>query len=687
MFLLVVGQFVIYFPVGYLLLNYRIKSLHYVEQFSLCVSFGLIIDMILVSIIGILYVGYEVLLSVTAVSYALIVLPKIVRVIRNLQIKTIYRGDDEDHDKNFVIKQIFHLLHTIKIKMRTSHGIVQILVVFLVIGHFSLVGEYMGWPPGLDAINSGLLTSLINYNHKLGSNLSPLSNDPWFEPFGFSIMSSYSSLLFKIFPGEAVLVVATTIMILIFLLIYTAAYRLTGSLSFAVLALISGFYIYPITSDVRFLEKWLIGYYYNTPYPNLLGYLTLLQFIILKFIVPSKDHQAKIRSNITTGAALTGIALAYTPFIILPAIYILGSFAKRFIFCFISRLKKVRVNNINLYRAIGEKRNRYLVISLLILTIVIYAILVSGVSIINIEKFGLLFQRIGANSYYYSGVVLNLGIFTNLTGIWTIITSVIATLSLIKRNRVNLTIFYLIMSIPILVTATYQNLVGDITWFLFPGRLFAFLLIFDWIMLVTYANDFLNMSLKKVSKEFPTSLVRSSIAISLIISFFLPSFLSQLTLEQADKWDWNFGRDVFKNDYALFAWLSKNTNSSDLIMIDYSYDSRSIHSFSLKNLTHNLFPSTAADIERDKDNLMVWERPSLLKSFVDRYDVKYILVDSEPFHTVPPEVGGDNIHTHKLFTVDEYNKIFRHMPFLEPIKHFGSSSLYKVINGNQSLQK
>jgi hypothetical protein len=240
------------------------------------------------------------------------------------------------------------------------------------------------------------------------------------------------------------------------------------------------------------------------------------------------------------------------------------------------------------------------------------------------------------------------------------------------------------MSIPILIT-TLGGFVVDWTWFLFPGRLFAFLIIFDWIMLSAYINDILQRTVKKnLNTKLSLSVARISISVSLIAAFFLPSILSSLTLEQADNWDWTFGRDDFKNDYALFSWVSKNTNFSDLIMVDYSYPSRSIHSFSLKNVTHNPFPSTPKDVELDKDNIIAWERPGLLKSFIDRYDVRYVILDSSRFHRVSGEVGGDDMHVHKLFTAKEYNEIFRKMPFLELVKQFDTSSLYKVIDENQS---
>jgi hypothetical protein len=670
---------------GYLFLNHRIKSFHFFEKFSLCVTFGLITDMIILSIVGFIYVGYEVLISITAIAYGLIIIPKVFKITRQAKAKTI----PEYGNTNFVSMQPQYFVRKFKVGYRAFlQDLIPVMVLLLVVGHFSLIADYTGWPTGLDAINSGFLTSLINHNHKLETNLSPISPaEPWFEPFGFPLMSSNLSGLFNIFPGESVLVFATTIMVLILLLVYVAVYRLTKSSSLAAMALLSGFYIYPITSDIRFLEKWLVGYYYNTPYPTLFGYLAFLQFIVIQFTVP-KELGARFFSKLTTAILLIGIGLAYTPFVILPIIYIPFAYLGKKLYPDITlitrRLKKVDKNKNVLSRRTIERRSWFIIIALIAILVTIsitfYSILTPNASTVGLGKFSTLIQRIEANSYYYSGIVLNPDIFYNLTGVWTLIVVIMAIISLIKRNRVKLTVFYLMLSIPILITAAIPVLFGDVTWFLFPGRLFAFLIIFDWIMLAIYINDILQKILRKSQNaEFTLSLARISISISLITVFFLPSLLSHLTLEQANNWDWWSGRDVFKNDYSLFSWLSKNTKFSDLIMVDYSYAARSIHAFSLKNVTHSPFPSTPKDIELDKDNIIAWERPGLLKSFIDRYDVKYILLDSEPYHRVGGEEGGDDTYHHKLFNLKEYNELFRKMPFLELVKQFGSSSLYKVI--------
>ena len=86
--------------------------------------------------------------------------------------------------------------------------------------------------------------------------------------------------------------------------------------------------------------------------------------------------------------------------------------------------------------------------------------------------------------------------------------------------------------------------------------------------------------------------------------------------------------------------LASNVNESDLIMTDYTYTSKSIQSFSLKNVTANPYPSSPLEVERAKDNVIAWDRPSLLRSFLRTYEVKYILLDSELGHRIPPEIGG-----------------------------------------------
>ena len=134
-------------------------------------------------------------------------------------------------------------------------------------------------------------------------------------------MAAQLPFLFGIFPGEAILILATAIIILILSLIYSLVYFLTKSTMFSVIALLSGFYIYPVVSDIRFLEKWLIGYYYNTPYANLFGYLSLLEFIACALVIFDENRKNSI-FRLVLLLSLIGIAITYPPFVVLPLVYV-----------------------------------------------------------------------------------------------------------------------------------------------------------------------------------------------------------------------------------------------------------------------------------------------------------------------------------------------------------------------------
>jgi hypothetical protein len=679
-------QFLIYFPTGFLLLDGKIKSAPFIVKFPIFVSFGLIITTIIVSAIGVIYIGNGVLPVLVIISYGILIF-KLYRSKLDYRICNFKKSL-----KNFGIPHIASLL-----------------LFMFVISHFSWVVAYLKWPPGLDAIYHGFYTSVLVHNHRLQANLAPIApSQSLFEPFGLHVMAAQLSFLFGIFPGEALLILVTAIIISILLLLYSLVYILTKSTAFSTVALLSGFYIYPIVTDIRFLEKWLIGYYYNTPYSNLFGYLPLLEFIAFVFVIFDENQKTTI-FKLSILLTLAAIAITYTPFITLPIIYIFSAYIiKRYhnfkdafypirqLFLYLRSSQKLRNNNLTDYmfystarRNVFVKTNLITIMIIGILSIFSIAFMMNFGTILQTDLFKLL-HRVQSNSYYYSGIVLRPDFFVNFTGIWTLLSSGLAIVSIVKRNRVNFSVFYLLFSVIIIVSTIFGKVVNDYIWALFPGRLFAFLIIFDWIMLITYISDFVgwfvnnklwpkNIGKKYHNDEHILQISRALISLVVIFMFFLPSVVSHITFEQANQWGWIVATPHFRNDYDLFRWVSLNTNISDLIMTDYTYTSRSIQSFSLKNVTATPFPHSPAEIERAKDNVIAWDRPTLLRSFINRYDVKYILLDSEWGHRIPPEIGGNDQYTYRIFTADQYREIFSHMPFLKVVKQVGSSALYKVI--------
>lgn len=224
---------------------------------------------------------------------------------------------------------------------------------------------------------------------------------------------------------------------------------------------------------------------------------------------------------------------------------------------------------------------------------------------------------------------------------------------------------------------------------MFGGRLFAFMIILNGIVTPLYIYDFIKwiVNLKKLQigiheREKLMFYLHLIILFIVITGAFIPSLISNASLEQATFWGWQVVNTNFQNDYKLLDWISNNINKTDLIMTDYTYTSKKIMSFSLNNVTAIPIPIFPEEVQLGKDTVIVWDKPTLLKSFVERYNIKYILLDSDFNHRIPAELGGVEENVPRNYSPSEYKIIFSNMPFLLKIKEYGESTLYKVISSN-----
>jgi hypothetical protein len=655
------------------------RSVPVTVKFPIYISFGLIITTIVLSIIGIVYIGSEGLIAFAIISYGLLIF-------------RLYKSDSG--------LNILKFFSSIKPSEYVPYYASVLLFGFIVI-HYSLVAGSMGWPPSGDAVTHGFLTSILVHNDRLQTTLAPIApSQPWYEPFGLHLMSANLSLLFGLFPGEAIFILATAIIILILLLIYSLVYLLTRSTGFSVLALTSGFYIYPGGG----LEYWLIGYYYSGVYANLFGYLALLVFMTCAFVI-FDGYRKDIKFKLVVLVSILGIGITYTPLAILPFLYISSQYIFHLRYRFKGALYLLqRFFYINFFHKSQEKTadhkfhqmsRRSIAIKPRLMTIIGVLSVLSIVFVINYEKTGFLTVILTISKIIqivytiYSGYALTpadlFADFGNL--ILTFLTMLLSGISLIKRNRSNLSLFYLLFSGSILVSTL--NITADYTWFLLSKRLFPLLIIFGWIMIATYTNDFLSwlankISLKDINRKHITHMnvlhiSRAAISLVVISVFFLSPFISHITFEQRDLWSWFPRSDWFRNDYDLLAWVSRNTNARDLLMTDYSYTSVFLDSFSLKNVTAKWWPDSPIEFERAKDSTIAWNRPELLRQFIDKYDVKYIVLNSEWSYLDLTAIGGDGLFHAKRFSVEQYMEIFSQMPFLKVVNQVGSAAVYKVV--------
>lgn len=682
-------QFLIYFPSGFLLLNGKIKSVPSMVRIPIYLSLGLIVTTVLLSIIGIFYIGSSVLIILTIILYGL-------TFLRMVKSKTKLNFE--------YIKKTVLLNLTRKLEYESYFAVMFIFVII----HFSLVAAYMGWPPPGDvALAHGFLTSLLVHNQKLQYTLAPIApSEFWPEPFGLHVIAANLSILLGIFPGQAVFVLATAIIILLVSLTYSLVYIFSRSIAFSIVALFAAFYVHPSLD----LEYWIVGYYYNGPYANLFGYLALLVFVGYNFSVASnKDHLKKdIRFALGMIVVLAGIVIVYTPFIIIPGIYLVIYYLFRHFSGLNSSLtiqrnssqisngtksNSTRLENTGSQRQSSLLGNRSIQGTVAVAGIFILFLFLLIAVVPHLGIFSQINRLISEITGRIHGVSTDYSIdshqfLSDYSGIFILLTMVAAIASILKRRYVGLSLFYLLFSGTLVLSI--PSITKDYTWFILSRRTLVFVAILTWIVFLTYASNYLRTNLVSklskvgVNKKYLNNpnivgFSKGILSIFLISILFLPSFISNITFQQADIWSWFTRSDYFRNDSGLLSWISDKTNSSDLLMTDFSYTSLFIKSFSPKNTTDPIYPNSPLEFERARDSLIAWNRPSLLDQFVHKYGVKYVVLLSDPYYYDRPRVYGDGHFHIKSFTVDEYRAMLNQMRFLKVVKEAGPAAVYAVV--------
>ncbi len=583
-------------------------------------------------------------------------------------------------------RSIKNLLPNLKL---TKHDYVVLLIIILLILVFSNITAYIGWAPGVDSISHGLLTNLLLNNQRLTSTLEPVApSQPWFEPFGFHIISANISLFMNMYPGQSVFLFSTVVTILTIISCFTIVYYCSKSILLSLISMISCFLIFSNVDDIRFLEKWFLGFFYNTPYANLFGFFFLIQFFFVYFVMNDLRINSTKVFLLALSLSIVGILVSYSPFVVIPASYIILSWIYK-LFEHYSVSKRLITKLIP-----GYIQKFHDITTLKVLNMAIILLLIFGMmSICNFiidqlqdsnNNFFILLNRIKNNSYFYSSIVLNPSSFSDLAGYWSIILLLVSVISIVKYNRVQISYFYLTVTSILTISSFSFQILNEMLWFILGGRLFVFMILLNGIVTAIYIYDFTRwiskikrLKIEERAKDRFANYLQIILSFLIIIAF-IPSVVSNASLEQATFWGWQVASLEFQNDYKIFDWISKNINKTDLILTDYTFTSKRLMSFSLHNVTAIPIPISPKEIELGKDTVIVWDKPTLLKSFIDRYDVKYVILDSDYNHRVPAELGGTDENVPRTYNSTEYKTILSNMPFLTPIKEFGDSALYKV---------
>ena len=432
-FIYIILQFLIYFPAGFIILRNRMKAYPFLISLPIFICTGLFVELIILSIIGIFYVGDLVLVSTSIIFYIVIF-----RIYKNYFSLTCLK---------VTLKQSFR-------KIRAVH-IVTLSIFIVTISGFSLLAGFMEWPRGHDALLHGYLTSILVHNHKLQTTLAPFApTQSWLEPFGLHLMSGNLSMLVGIFPGESLLVFATTLLILFVLLTYSLVYVLTKSLAFSVLASTAVFYFYPALN----LEYSLIGLYYLGAHAALFGDLGLVLFLTYVSVFKDSLQSKKLYSIIAI--SLIGLLVVYPPFIIIPLIYL--------IIMEIKSIVRGTKHLLQFIRGFFIRKSHEVIVSLIVLiipfTLQIPNIFVPSSS--EISRLIELGERLALFSEWYQFPFERFAADIPTICI-VLVTIILAIDSLLKKKRVALSIFYLLYT-GIELLSIREGSTSDLFWIFSP---------------------------------------------------------------------------------------------------------------------------------------------------------------------------------------------------------------------------
>jgi len=561
----------------------------------------------------------------------------------------------------------------IKIKISSNFmsfdNVIAALLFLITFLHFVIVIAIFKWPPPGDIFNHGLFVSILVYNQKMTFTLTPYAPSVPSIPMmsGLHILAATLSMLSGIFPGEAVFIVGGAIVILIPLMMYSLTFILTRS---KVLSIFTFFSVFLIGSN---LEEWVIGYFYNGPYPSLFGFLAILLFLV--YPVASSEIQAEenlsIRNRLVTLVIILGILLVYPTFVVFPVLYLL-----------ISMLYEGKV--IKIFRSVTMKRKTVL---LLLFSLVIAITLVTFFIIIFREA---LFNILYGINFYFSRVygrpsyaVPISTFYTGTVGIAILVAGIISIIFVIRHYRTRLAVFYLVVFVPIILSL--HPFLYPIFSLILPKRSLMLCSILSWVLFSVVLDyvfaDFRSVNVHFGFKDFNQINLSKIVVVALIISLvFAPSLFSNFSFEQAKKYSW-LTRHGFANDYDVLLWIHENIQPDELILNDYSYTSRYLLSFSVKNVTAKYHFNSEYERNRAIEAQGFWRDPTNITLFlrlVEKYNISYVLLTSEWGYHNWVGISGDNKYVSKPFTPSEYKRILDNHPYLELMFEKGVASVYRV---------
>ena len=649
--------------------------------------------------------------GLVAVSPIVPVVPVVTAVlVADLLILKFWRKDRED------IKIPFR-------KLVNFGALSMIIIVFAFLAYFPAVLE---WPPAGDAVIHSTYTSLAIYQNHIPTNLLPFREQTLAYPLGYHMFSANISLLLNINPGEAVFLLASYIVALIGLLLFSLTYILTRS--FWLSAPIA-FAIF-IAHSSGLLVRWVLALLINGPYPNLYGFMALLSVVVTLQLAYSNKLPLYKMSSIMVVLVAT-LFITYPVFLphalLIIVVYFACSIVSRKFRLFsyedspVVAGTKQRVRSTNgvrfsvknvtmhllledvgqfLHQIKGRINGRALmrplfdhgILAISAIVIVSFAgglfPYYAGMILPNIGYFqarsaqvyyasDTVLREYLSDSFYFALLLCSVGAAALLvikgSGIlekWRKHTDpkTRATTHATKSRLVPLSILFILL-LAIIAGASISLLSAQ--------RSFVFIFLLSW-PIIAYALYEVGLGGIRIRSRVLDFVVLSMFVL-VLSQIMYPHIQSKLISPGSPGWFLN-GAERYADTYQVSMWIKDNVPSNELILNDRSYSSFYLNGFKVQNMTHSYWSGHMEPMVQDLT--AIWQSSPLpedeVRDLLRQYDVKYILLTPETGYLDYPAWGGPGGYKWETHPTSYYKTLFDSYDFLILEYASGDAAVYSV---------
>jgi len=548
--------------------------------------------------------------------------------------------------------------------------------------------DYLQWPLPGDVMHfHGPMVGLIEYHGRLPVTLDPLVQYQTVQyPPGFAVLVATSNTFLRLYPAQAALVIATCIVALIPSIIYSLTFIFTRSIVFSSLGFLSVFAIHPAS-----LAKWLVGFFYNGPYPNLTGFMLIFAFATLVAAMEKKQQNKHVltkQSLLLTIILVTALILVYPTFALLIAL-----FAPTCLLAFTCSHRHHISKHISVGLQSLQKTNRKMLILKLVFAVSLICLV--SLMLLTYAQFylpkGALYPE---DQQTFESRFRNYAISPDFfvdhpNGILLIIAGFIAGYLVVRKNGFGLPILYLVVLIPAVVSLGSQ--LFPYVAYILPSRSIIVCSVLSWPLVLAGIHSVTgklgntlkrsNVSLSgRVTRKRIVSVTRG-LAVCTLLALLLPSLLSYATFETTQKRGWFTHNSWFPESMAALEWIHNNVSPTDLILNDGSFTSRFATSLSPKNLVYSrLAMKSYLSRSRAESLLEIWSEPTNIvkvASLLKKWNVSYVLSTSELGVSSDPQISSI-FYEAKPFQPETYANLFDTYPFLTVVFSQGWTRVYKV---------